>query len=148
MAKAAAIPRLEALKKVEKDDKKGSINNRVRFRRKYDPRHPDIAAKLRQHHSRMIEIDGRLKKVFPEPPVVVNSRPNNLKDELIRARLPPKNRQSKRRKQDGFYPCREFGCRLCPFLGSQQVIKNRRDGTNQRSVELQVYKHYLRSTLC
>ena len=76
ISKAAAIPRLEALKKVEKSDK-NSINNRVKFRRKYDPRHPDIAAILRKHHSRMIEIDGRLGKVFPEPPVVCNSRPKN-----------------------------------------------------------------------
>ena len=58
--------------------------------------------------------------------MVCNSRPKNLKDDLIRARLPPKNRKSKRRKADGFYPCWEFGCHLCPFTGGnkkQRVIK-------------------------
>ena len=71
----------------------------------------------------MIELDGRLEKIFPDPPLLCNSRPKNLKDELIRARLPPKERRSKRRKLDGFYKCREFGCRLCPYIDSNSVIK-------------------------
>ena len=71
----------------------------------------------------MIELDSRLEKVFPAPPLFCNSRPKNLQDELIRARLPPKERKSKRRKLDGFYPCKEFGCRLCPFVGSRSVIR-------------------------
>ena len=113
MKRAFDIPRVEALKKVEKKD---AISGRVRFRTTYDPRFPAITDILRKHHKIMVEKDGRLQKIFSQPPVVCYSRPKNLRDELVRAKLPrAQGRRSARKKQDGFFKCSKVTCRLCPY---------------------------------
>ena len=119
MKRALDIPRVEALKKVEKKD---AISGRVRFRTTYDPRFPAITDILRKHHKIMVEKDGRLQKIFSQPPVVCYSRPKNLRDELVRAKLPrATGRRSARKKPDGFFKCSDVMCRLCPYTGDPKV---------------------------
>ena len=104
---------------MEKEDK---ISGRVRFKTTYDPRFPAIPAILKKHHKIMVEKDSRLGKIFKEPPVVCYLRPKNLRDELVRAKLPRvTGRRSTRRKPDGFYKCSKVSCRLCPYTGDPRV---------------------------
>ena len=64
----------------------------------------------------MLEKDNRLQKIFSQPPVVCYSRPRNLRDELVRAKLPRKTgRRSSRKKPDGFFKCLDVSCRQCPY---------------------------------
>ena len=67
----------------------------------------------------MVETDQRLAPVFPEPPMLVYKRPPNIKNLLIRAKLPTqrKNRTLRERKV-GFRRCtKRNNCRLCPYTG-------------------------------
>ena len=73
----------------------------------------------------MVERDNRLQKTFSQPPVVCYTRPKNLRDELVRAKLPKSTgRRSARKKPDGFYKCLGF-CRTCPYVGDphERVVK-------------------------
>ena len=74
----------------------------------------------------MVEKDSRLQKIFSQPPVTCYSRPKNLRDELVRAKLPrTTGRRSARKKPDGFFKCSDVGCRSCPYAGDpkERVIK-------------------------
>ena len=82
--KARQVPRSEALKRVEKV----SSNKRPVFAIHYDPRLPSIATIVKKHWRTMTQ-DPHMAEVFPLPPLVAYRRPPNLKDKLIRAKVPP-----------------------------------------------------------
>ena len=82
--KARNVPRREALKKVYKENS----SNRPVFVIHYDPRLPSIPAMVQKHWMTMIQ-DPRLKEVFPKPPLVAYKRPKNIRDTLIRSKVPP-----------------------------------------------------------
>ena len=57
--------------------------------------------------------------------MVCYTRPKNLRDELVRAKLPRSTgRRSARKKPDGFHKCSGF-CRFCPYVGDphERVVK-------------------------
>ena len=83
--RASAIPRSEALKRVVRE--KG--DTRPVFAVTYDPRLPSITNIIRKYYRVMIANDPRLAEVFPHCPLVAYKRPPNLKELLIRAKLPP-----------------------------------------------------------
>ena len=60
----------------------------------------------------MTEESPLMKKCFDKPPVIAYKRDKNLRDMLVRAKLPPK--RGKRRTINGFKKCGEL-CKLCPF---------------------------------
>ena len=71
----------------------------------------------------MVESDPRLLKAFPAPPMVCLKRGPNLKDKLIRAKLPEKPGRPGLRQGDGpkaGFRCCKGGrsCSLCPFTGA------------------------------
>ena len=72
----------------------------------------------------MTETDPRLLKAFPKPPMVCLKRGPNLKDKLIKARLPPKQGMNVTRAGTGQrlgFRCCKAGRRawsLCPFTGA------------------------------
>ena len=103
------IPRSVALLKVEKKTVKRPI-----LKLQYDPRLPNISNILYRFWKIMVR-NPRMKKIFPEPPMICWKRPKNLREYLIRAKLPSAetNRKSKRPK-NGFRHCGR-DCTMCKF---------------------------------
>ena len=88
--KVMKIPREEALKKVERKE-----NERPVFIISYNPALPSLTQILKRHWKVMSK-DPYLKKVFPEPPMVAYRRAKNLRDKLVKARVPPPSTRKKR----------------------------------------------------
>ena len=115
--KAKKITRNEALKKVET---KPNQNRRPVFVVSYDPRLPSITGILNKHWRSMIK-DPHLAEVFPHPPLVAYKRPNNIKDKLIKAKVPPVAPIRPKRKLPGMFKCK--GCPICPFITQGKKIR-------------------------
>ena len=58
----------------------------------------------------MTSQSNRLKRCFPQPPMVAYRRDKNLGDQLFRAKVSTKRRST--RLKNGFAPCRQ-GCPVC-----------------------------------
>ena len=82
--RAKNIPRVEALKKIESESK----NQRPVFVITYDPRLPSITNIVKKHWRSMVK-DPYLNQVFQEPPLIAYKRPKNIKEHIIRAKVPP-----------------------------------------------------------
>ena len=113
--KARNVPRSEALKRVFR--KKSS--RRPVFVVNYDPRLPSIPNIVRKHWRSMTQ-DPRLKEIFPEPPLVAYKRPKNIRDKLIRSKVPPPTKIPKR-KLPGMKKCNK--CSVCPFIQEGKTVK-------------------------
>ena len=107
--RVSVIERKQALRKVEK-----KIVNRPVLSLQFDPRLPHISNILYRFWKIMCQ-NPHLKKVFKDPPMVCWTRPKNLKEILIRAKLPKEDniRRSSRNKI-GFKHC-GFDCMMCKF---------------------------------
>ena len=92
------IPRDEALNKVERME-----NDRPVFVITYNPALPSLSQILKKHWKVMIK-DPYLKEVFPAPPMVAYRRAKNLRDKLIKAKVPPPSIRNKR-QLIGMKPC-------------------------------------------
>ena len=66
IARAVAIPRSEALKRVVRE----KSQDRPVFVITYDPRLPSIVKIVHKHYRTMIKKDPRMKRVFPAPPLI------------------------------------------------------------------------------
>ena len=116
ITRAKAVPRSEALKKVFKQ----KTTSRPVFVVKYDPRLPSVNKIVQKHYRTMVQ-DPYLAEVFPEPPLVAYTRPKNIRDKLIRAKLPPKTRP--RRIIPGMSRCKK-NCKICPYVNSCKIVKS------------------------
>ena len=65
--------------------------------------------------------DPRLKDVFPEPPLVAYRRPTNIKDKLIRSKVPPSNSGRPRREIPGMKKCNN--CSVCPYVKQAKTVQ-------------------------
>ena len=77
------LSRREALKKVEKRK-----NERPVFTVTYNPALPSVSNILKKHW-RVMKSDPYLKKVFPFPPMVAFRRTTNLRNKLVKSKVPP-----------------------------------------------------------
>lgn len=111
------MSREEALKKVKKKE-----NDRPVFVVTYNPALPSISGILKKHW-RVLSKDPYLKTVFPSPPMVAYRRAKNLKDKLVRAKVPPPPTREKR-KIVGMKPCNKNNCETCPFVRLGKEFKN------------------------
>ena len=84
ISRALDIPRSEAIKRVVKNKKP----NRPVFVITYDPRLPSVSKIVQKHYRTMVASDPHLKEVFPEPPLIAYKHPPNLRNKLIRAKVP------------------------------------------------------------
>ena len=116
--RAKAIPRTEALKKVVQNNKQ---SKRPILVVPYDPRLPGIPAIVKKHWRTMTS-DPHLKEIFPVPPLVAYRRPSNIREKLIRSKVPPKRLQRQRRKQPGCKKCNN--CNICPYVQSCKSLKS------------------------
>ena len=113
--KARNVPRSEALKRVSRKNS----SRRPVFVINYDPRLPSIPDIVRKHWRSMTQ-DPRLKEIFPEPPLVAYKRPKNIRDKLIRSKVPPPTKIPKR-KVPGMKKCNK--CSVCPFIQEGKTVK-------------------------
>ena len=113
--KARNIPRNEALKRVIKP----ATNDRTVFVVTYDPRLPSITKIVNKHYRTMIQ-DPHLKEVFNKPFLIAYKRPRNIRQYLIRAKIPPALTRP-RRSLPGMKRC--GGCVTCPFVKPGKTIK-------------------------
>jgi len=109
------MDREEALKYRQKEENKRTI-----FVTTYNPALPSVSKILQKHWRVMIQ-DPYLKKVFPQPPMVAFRRAKNLKDHLIRAKIPPLPPVREKRILNGMTACNKPLCETCPFV--QKVNK-------------------------
>ena len=116
--KALKIPRKEAIKKVFRETNK----DRVVFSIKYDPRLPSLSKIVQKHHRTMVEEDPRLKEIFKQPPMIAYKRHRNLKDMLIRSKVPKVSNSRPKRNLKGMKKCGI--CVICPYIKEGRKIKS------------------------
>ena len=105
--KVKIIDRNVALQKVAKQ----SEIKRPVLSLQYDPRLPSISNIIFRFWKVMVK-NPRLKRIFPHPPMITWTRPKNLREYLIRAKLPVLNDRKSERKKIGFKHCNR-NCNLC-----------------------------------
>ena len=116
--KARKIPRKVALLKVRKK----VSQKRPVFAVKYDPRLPSIQKVQAKHWRAMITQNKYLAEVFVEPPLTAYRRQNNLRDMLIKSKVPPLPPLHPRRVIKGMAKCGE-ACTACPFVKEGKNIR-------------------------
>ena len=99
----------EALKRVNKS----KSSERPVFVIQYDPRLPSIPMIVKKHWRSMTQ-DPRMKEIFPLPPLVAYKRPPNIKDKLVRAKVPKESNGRPKRTRIGMKNCQN--CVICPFV--------------------------------
>ena len=131
--RARAIPRSEALKRVKKPE---TAYVPV-FCVQYDRRMPSMNKIIQKHYRTMITVDSALKETFPKPFLVAYRRPANLREKLIRAKLPKPLSSRPKRSKKGMKKCHKKSdfaeCPSCPFVNETKVVKST---ANNFSVEI------------
>ena len=122
--RARTIPRHVALRKVFKKDK----DKRPIFVTTYDPRLPNIQNIQAKHWRSMTCQDPYLKEVFKAPPLTAFKRQKNIRDHIIRAKLPNSQRAYPLRNLKGMKKCKKF-CRACPFIIETKCINIDRENS-------------------
>jgi hypothetical protein len=132
IARARAVTRAEALKKVERPQEPGRQHRLVVT---YDRRSsPALGPTLKDNYDQMLRQDQRLGRTFPKVPRPVYKRGKNLKDILCRAKLPPRRpvrtRAAEESNRHGLTRCNKgttrAGCIGCAYITSRpaEVIKS------------------------
>ena len=89
----------------------------------WDPRLPTLSPILQKHWRSMVLMDPHLNEVFPQPPLVAYKRTKNIKDFVIRAKIPKPLNSRPQRQIPGMKKCMK-ACHLCPYiLEGKTVIK-------------------------
>ena len=115
---AKSVPRSQLLKPVSRD----TTTRRPVFVATWDPRLPSLSSILQKHWRSMIYMDPYLKEVFSEPPMVAFKRQKNIRDFLIRAKVPNKLESRPQRKIPGMKTCTKQ-CHLCPYILKGKTVK-------------------------
>ena len=107
-------------------------NNRVVLSLPFDKRLPDVAGLIRHRHQCLLDSDADARHYMPLPPMTSFTRTKNLRDILIRAKLPPQARRQVRPKQVGFKKCnKRSNCSLCQHSDPGVVSSYTCPTTNQ-----------------
>ena len=73
------------------------------------------------------------KNVFKEPPLVAFKKQKNLKDLLIRAKVPGPIKERSERKLKGMFKCNQEKCTSCPYIKEGKTIKINKTTTWQHN---------------
>ena len=87
----------------------------------YDPRLPNIPNIPAKHWRSMVVQDAYLSEVFIQPPLTAFRRQKNLRDHLIRAKVPSDPKPYPQRRQRGMRKCGN-NCTACPFIREVKSI--------------------------
>ena len=115
--KAKKVTRHEALKRVVRT----KSTDRPVFVATHDPRLPSLPKILKKHH-KILTKTPHMASIYPLPPMVAFKRPKNIKDILIKAKVPPPPPQRPKRVQPGMYKCNRFRCNICPYVKEQKTV--------------------------
>ena len=74
--------------------------------------------------------DPYLKKVFPLPPMVAFRRTTNLRNKLVKSKVPPSAPKRKKREIPGMKKCNQPGCGACPFILEGKEVKSSFNATS------------------
>ena len=118
--RARSIPRKVSLYK-SKNTKES--NKRPVFAVSYDPRLPSITSLQAKHWRTMVGQDSYLAEVFPDPPLTAFKRQKNLKDYLVRAKVPKLPSIYPKRHIKGMKKCGTQLCTACPYVREGKSIK-------------------------
>ena len=80
---------------------------------------PSVSSIIKKHWKVMMDNSIEMKNVFKKPSIVAYMRPKNLKDILVRSKLPPKRPS---RVINGFGKCDSLLCTTHPFA-PQDITK-------------------------
>ena len=116
--RARLIPRKTALLRVFRNNS----NKRSVFAVTYDPRLPSLPSAQAKHWRAMVSQDSYLAEVFPQPPLTAFKRQKNLRDFLIRAKVPKPRSQYPSRNVKGMKKCGQ-NCTMCPYVTEGKTIK-------------------------
>ena len=75
-----------------------------------------------KHYRSMVSQDQYLQEVFPSAPIVAYKRQKNIREVVIKAKVPPLNSRS-RRVQNGFKKCNSPSCLTCPYAITGKLVK-------------------------
>ena len=115
--KARKVPRAVALRKVSKTVKsEGPI-----FAVTYDPRLPELGQIQTKHWRSMTSRNKYLGDVFKRPPMIAYKRQPNLREHLIKAKVPKAPRLHQERRQNGMKRCGS-GCLACPYIKETKSV--------------------------
>ena len=114
--KARSIDRKDALKKVENNN----TNKRPVFIITYDPRLPSITEIVKKHWRSMVK-DPYLADVFKKSALIAYKRAQNIKDKIIRAKVPPLAPLRPKRALPGMSRCK--GYPICPFIKQGKSVR-------------------------
>ena len=116
IARAKRIPRSQALTSKRRDD-----NRRVRCRPLVLDFHPSLSrvSNIIKDLFPMLANCANTREIFSSVPFVSFRRPKNLKDVLVRAKL-PKSHGSWGRK--GMQPCGKSRCQICAFVSDSDTF--------------------------
>ena len=89
----------------------------------FDRRLPDAAGILQQHYKLLVQRNPEVKEWMVRAPMVAHLRPPNLRDVLVRAKLPPVDRRqgAVRRSQPGFRKCGKARCLSCVYFNNTRT---------------------------
>ena len=118
--RARKIPRKKALKRTVKV--KNDASKRPVFVAKLDPRLPSISKIQAKHWRAMVGQNQYLAKCFPEPPLTAYRRPKNIREFLIRAKVPPQPELRQQRNIKGMQKCGKQ-CTACPYVAEGKRVK-------------------------
>ena len=116
--KARKVPREKALRKIQSKQ----TNKQPVFVLRYDPRLPAVQAAQAKHWRAMTYNDQYLASVFPQPPMTAFKRQRNLRDILIRSKVPEYQKKYPERNIRGMQKCGK-NCTACPFIKQVKEIK-------------------------
>ena len=90
----------------------------------FDRRLPDAAGILHQHYNLLVQRNPGVKEWMVRAPMVAHLRPANLRDFLVRAKLPQVNRRGRgasRGDQPGFKKCGKARCLCCVYSSNSRT---------------------------
>ena len=133
--KAANIPRKCLL---QKTNKKKNQSRQI-FATKFDPRLPCIQPIQNKHWRSMVKKDQYLAKVFPQPPMTGYRKQRNLKNYLIKSKVPPPPKRTSRNLK-GMSKCGK-SCANCPYVkeGKEVKINNKDTWKINKEVNCETY---------
>ena len=105
-----------AVRKVDNQKQKEGLI----FAHTYDLTLPPVAQIQAKHWRSMVQRNNYLAEVFERPPVTAYRRQPNIRNYLVRAKLP--NSSKEKRMVKGMKKCGK-GCIACPFIKEGKSIK-------------------------
>ena len=117
--KAKSIPRNVALQRVAKKQ-----NDRVIFVLDFNPILPSMSAIIKSSW-RVMTQDPYMKKVYPQPPMIAFRRPPNLKNKLVKSKVPDPPPRHPVRLRMGVKRYNTNNYSICPYVkvGTEAKVK-------------------------